>query len=58
MNQLKAKIVLLENADRIEELEKGRQGSENTEVLDAEEKESDIQKMMDEQEKYKEGHDE
>ena len=30
MNQLKAKIVLLEKADWIEELEKGRQGSENT----------------------------
>ena len=38
MNQLKDKIVLLEKADRIEELEKGRQRSENTEVLAAEEK--------------------
>ena len=46
MNQLKAKIVLLEKADRIEELEKGRQGSENTGVLTAEEKESSIQKRL------------
>ena len=44
MNQLKAKIVLLEKADWIEELEKGCQGSENTRVLTAEEKESSIQK--------------
>ena len=44
MNQLKDKIVLLEKADRIEELEKGRQRSENTEVLAAEEEESNIQK--------------
>ena len=51
MNQLKAKIVLLEKADWIEELEKGRQGSENTGVLTAEEKESNIQKKMAEQEK-------
>ena len=46
MNQLKAKIVLLEKADWIEELEKGRQGSENTGVLIAEEKESSIQKRL------------
>ena len=46
MNQLKAKIVLLEKADQIEELEKGRQGSENTGVLTAEEKESSIQKRL------------
>ena len=46
MNQLKAKIVLLEKADWIEELEKGRQGSENTGVLTAEEKESSIQKRL------------
>ena len=46
MNQLKAKIVLLEKADRIEELEKGCQGSENTGVLTAEEKESSIQKRL------------
>ena len=58
MNQLKDKIVLLEKADRIEELEKGRQRSENTEVLAAEEEESNIQKKMAEQEKSKEGHDE
>ena len=51
MNQLKDKIVLLEKADRIEELEKGRQGSENTEGLSEEEKESNIQKKMAEQEK-------
>ena len=51
MNQLKDKIVLLEKADRIEELEKGRQRSENTEVLAAEEEESNIQKKMAEQEK-------
>ena len=44
MNQLKDKIVLLEKADRIEELEKGRQRSENTEVLAAEEEEGNIQK--------------
>ena len=37
MNQLKAKIVLLEKADWIEELEKGCQRSKNTEVLAAEE---------------------
>ena len=42
MNQLKDKIVSLEKADRIEELEKGRQGSENSEVLATEEKESHI----------------
>ena len=58
MNQLKDKIVLLEKADRIEELEKGRQRSENTEVLAAEEEESNIQKKMAEQEKSKEGRDE
>ena len=46
MNQLKANIVLLEKADWIEELEKGRQGSENTGVLTAEEKESSIQKRL------------
>ena len=44
MNQLKDKIVLLEKVDQIEELEKGRQRSENTEVLAAEEEESNIQK--------------
>ena len=43
--------MLLEKADRIEELEKGRQGSENTGVLTAEEKESSIQKKIAEQEK-------
>ena len=53
MNQLKAKIVLLEKADWIEELEKGHQGSENTEVFAAETKESNIQKKMAEQEKSK-----
>ena len=58
MNQLKDKIVLLEKADRIEELKKGRQRSENTEVLAAEEEESNIQKKMAEQEKSKEGRDE
>ena len=58
MNQLKDKIVLLEKADRIEELEKGRQRSENTEVLAAEEEESNIQKKTAEQKKSKEGHDE
>ena len=58
MNQLKDKIVLLEKADRIEELEKGRQRSENTEVLTAEEEESNIQKKMAKQEKSKEGRDE
>ena len=48
MNQLKAKIVLLEKADWtwIEELEKGCQGSENTRVLTAEEKESSILKRL------------
>ena len=46
MNQLKAKIVLLEKADWIEELEKGPQESENTGVLTAEEKESSIQKRL------------
>ena len=46
MNQLKAKIVLPEKADWIEELEKGRQGSENNGVLTAEEKESSIQKRL------------
>ena len=58
MNQLKDKIVLLEKADRTEELKKGRQVSENTEVLAAEEKESNIQNTMAEQEKSKEGRDE
>ena len=58
MNQLKDKIVLLEKADRIEELEKGRQRSENTEVLAAEEEESNIQKKMAKQEKSKVGRDE
>ena len=47
-----------EKADRIEELEKGRQRSENTEVLAVEEEESNIQKKMAEQEKSKEGCDE
>ena len=46
MNQLKAKIVLLEKTDQIEELEKGCQGSENTGVVTAEEKESSIQKRL------------
>ena len=46
MNQLKAKIVLLEKGDWIEGLEKGHQGSENTWVLTAEEKESSIQKRL------------
>ena len=46
MNQLKAKIVLLEKADWIEELEKGRQGSENTGVLTTDDKESSIQKRL------------
>ena len=58
MNQLKDKIVLLEKADRIEELEKGFQRSENTEVLAAEEEVSNIQKKVAEQEKSKEGRDE
>ena len=58
MNQLKDKIVLLEKADRIEELEKARQRSENTGVLAVEEEESNIQKKMAEQEKSKEGCDE
>ena len=51
MNQLKDKIVLLEKADQIEDLDKGCQGYENTEVLAAEEKESNIQKNMTGQEK-------
>ena len=58
MIQLKDIIVFLEKADWIEELDKGRQGSENTGVFAVEEKESNIQKKMAEQEKSKEGHDE
>ena len=42
MNQLKAKIVLVEKADWIKELDKGCRGSENTGLLTAEEKESSI----------------